>query len=123
MASFIIGVAGGSGSGKSTVTEHIVEAIGDKNVAVVMQDLYYKDLSHLPLEERKKTNLDHPDVFDWELLTHDLLDLYNGITVKMPTYDYANYIRLPESRLIKPAQVVVFEGIFATSCGMPPALH
>lgn len=113
MSSFIIGVAGGSGSGKSTVTEYIVEAIGKENVAVVMHDLYYKDLSYLKLEDRRKVNLDHPDAFDWELLTSHLLNLYNGIPVEMPTYDFANYIRLPEVRLILPAPVVVFEGIFA----------
>ncbi|HMT01894.1 MAG TPA: GTP-binding protein [Burkholderiales bacterium] len=67
MASFIIGVAGGSGSGKSTVTDHIINAIGNTKVAVIMQDSYYKDLSHLPLEERQKVNFDHPDAFDWEL--------------------------------------------------------
>lgn len=113
MASFIIGVAGGSGSGKSTVTEHIVQAIGPENVTVIMQDLYYKDLSHLPLESRKKINLDHPDAFDWELLTNHVLNLYNGVPVEMPTYDYANYIRLPECTVTMPAPVVVFEGIFA----------
>lgn len=113
MASFIIGVAGGSGSGKSTVTEHIVQAIGLENVAVIMQDLYYKDLSHLSIENRRKVNLDHPDAFDWELMTAHVLNLYNGIPVQMPTYDYANYIRLPETTLTMPAPVVVFEGIFA----------
>lgn len=113
MTSFIIGVAGGSGSGKSTVTEHIMQAIGADKVVVINQDVYYKDLSHIPFENRKKVNLDHPDAFDWELMTNHVLNLYNGIPVETPTYDYANYIRLPETHLMMPAPVVVFEGILA----------
>jgi uridine kinase len=112
MASFIIGVAGGSGSGKSTVTEHIEEAIGSDKVAVIMQDSYYKDLSHLSLDNRRKINFDHPDAFDWELLTQHIYNLYNGIPIEMPTYDFAQYTRLSTTRLVIPAQIVVFEGIF-----------
>lgn len=113
MPNFIIGVAGGSGSGKSTVTEHIVAAIGQENVAVIMQDYYYKDLSHLTLEDRKKINFDHPDAFDWDLLTQHVYNLYNGTPIEMPTYDFAQYTRKPETILVMPSQIVVFEGIFA----------
>ena len=113
MNSFIIGVAGGSGSGKSTVTEHIANVIGRNNVAVIMQDYYYKDLSHLSLEDRKKINFDHPDAFDWDLLRQHVQHLYNGMPIEMPTYDFTQYTRKSEYIQVVPAQVVVFEGIFA----------
>ncbi len=113
MTCFIIGVAGGSGSGKSTVTEHIVNAIGSNKVVVVMQDYYYKDLSHLTLEQRKLINFDHPDAFDWELLKLHIDNLYNGLPIEMPTYDYVEYTRKKETLTVMPASVVVFEGIFS----------
>lgn len=112
-SSFIIGVAGGSGSGKSTVTQHIINEIGQENVAVVMQDSYYKDLSSLCLEQRRGINFDHPDAFDWDLLAQHVSNLYNGLPIEMPTYDYTEYIRLPETVIVTPAKVVIFEGIFA----------
>ncbi len=113
MANFIIGVAGGSGSGKSTVTEHIIHAIGRENVAVIVQDNYYKDLSHISLEQRKKINFDHPDAFDWELMIKHLNDLHAGVPINMPVYNFAEYTRSNETTLIPPTDVIVFEGIFA----------
>jgi uridine kinase len=113
MANFIIGVAGGSGSGKSTVTEHIIAATGVDKPAVIMQDYYYKDLAHLPFEERKKVNFDHPDAFDWHLLKKHVNDLYNGIPIEMPTYDFALHTRKVETIMVIPSRIVVFEGIFA----------
>ncbi|MBP9742981.1 MAG: uridine kinase [Burkholderiales bacterium] len=113
MHSFIIGVAGGSGSGKSTVTDYIISVIGKKKVAVIMQDYYYKDLSHLTLDDRKKINFDHPDAFDWELLSLHVNNLYHGIPIEMPTYDFAQYTRKKETIVILPSQIVIFEGIFA----------
>lgn len=113
MHSFIIGVAGGSGSGKSTVTDYIISEIGAKKVAVIMQDYYYKDLSHLTLDDRKKINFDHPDAFDWELLTAHVNNLYNGLPIEMPTYDFAQYTRRRETIVVLPSQIVIFEGIFA----------
>ncbi len=113
MTKFIIGVAGGSGSGKSTVTNHIVSSIGENKVSVIRQDSYYKDLSHLGLDERRKVNLDHPDMFDWELLTRHIKALYNNESVAMPTYDFALYVRKSETIAISPTQIVIFEGIFA----------
>ena len=115
MANFIIGVAGGSGSGKSTVTEHIIHAIGRDNVAVIVQDNYYHNLSHLSLEQRKKINFDHPDAFDWELMIKHLNDLHNGLPIEMPRYDFAEYTRCAETILVPPTDVIVFEGIFALS--------
>ena len=113
MSCFIIGVAGGSGSGKSTVADHIVNAIGRDKVAILRQDYYYNDLSHLPLEERRKVNFAHPDAFDWELLYQHIHNLYNGLPIEMPIHDYSLYIRKSETITITPAQVVVFECIFA----------
>lgn len=112
MTSFIIGVAGGSGSGKSTVTQHIVEAIGSDQVAVLIQDNYYRDLSHLTPEQRRKVNFDHPDSFDWELMIHHLDRLANGIPIEMPTYDYARDTRKEETILVLPAPIIVVEGLF-----------
>ena len=84
MKSFIIGVAGGSGSGKSTVTEQIVSLVGHDNVAVILQDNYYLDRSHLTMEERNRINFDHPDAFDWELMKKQLNDLYHGLPIQIP---------------------------------------
>jgi len=113
MTCFIIGVAGGSGSGKSTVTEHIINNIGNDKVVTLNQDYYYKDLSHLSLEQRKLINFDHPDAFDWDLMKLHFNQLYNGLPINMPTYDYANYIRKSETITVLPSNVVVFEGIFS----------
>jgi uridine kinase len=113
MTCFIIGVAGGSGSGKSTVTEHIINNIGNNNVVTLNQDYYYKDLSHLPFEQRKLINFDHPDAFDWDLMKCHFNSLYNGLPIEMPTYDYANYVRKTDTIYISPSNVIVFEGIFS----------
>jgi uridine kinase len=113
MPSFIIGVAGGSGSGKSTVTEHIVSAIGSEQVAVIIQDNYYRDLAHLTPEQRRKVNFDHPDSFDWELMLKHIDDLANGLPIEMPTYDYARDTRKTETITVLPAPIIVIEGLFA----------
>jgi uridine kinase len=113
MPSFIIGVAGGSGSGKSTVTEHIVSAIGSEQVAVIIQDNYYRDLAHLTPEQRRKVNFDHPDSFDWELMLKHIDDLANGLPIEMPTYDYARDTRSAETITVLPAPIIVIEGLFA----------
>lgn len=113
MSSFIIGVAGGSGSGKTTVTQHIVNSLDGDAVAVIKQDYYYKDLTYLTLEDRRKVNFDHPDAFDWDLLIKHVDMLYNGLPIEMPVYDFAKDNRSNETILVSPAPVVVFEGIFA----------
>ncbi|MEN9946035.1 MAG: hypothetical protein RLZZ293_421 [Pseudomonadota bacterium] len=113
MSSFIIGVAGGSGSGKSTVTEHIVESIGNEQVAIIVQDNYYKNLAHLSHEQRRKINFDHPDAFDWELLFKHIENLANGLPIEMPTYDYTQDLRGEETITITPAPVIVIEGLFS----------
>ena len=113
MGSFIIGVAGGSGSGKSTVTEHIVSAIGSEQVAVIIQDNYYKDLSHLTPEQRRKVNFDHPDAFDWELMLKQIDDLANGLPIEMPTYDFTTDNRSEKTITVLPSPIIVIEGLFA----------
>ena len=113
MSSFIIGVAGGSGSGKSKVTEHIVGAIGADKVAVIIQDNYYVDLGHLTPEQRRKVNFDHPDSFDWELMLKQIDDLSNGVPIEMPTYDYSRDTRRSETITVLPAPIIVIEGLFA----------
>ena len=113
MSSFIIGVAGGSGSGKSTVTEHIVGAIGADKVEVIIQDNYYVDLGHLTPEQRRKVNFDHPDSFDWELMLKQIDDLSNGVPIEMPTYDYSRDTRRSETITVLPAPIIVIEGLFA----------
>ncbi len=113
MKTFIIGVAGGSGSGKSTVTEQIIKAVGSKNVAVLLQDNYYIDRSHLSSIERNKLNFDHPDAFDWDLMKKQLDDLYNGLPINVPLYDFTTHTRKNNVQLLLPAKVIIVEGIFS----------
>ncbi len=110
---FVIGVAGGSGSGKSTVTREVLAAVGAERVAVLMQDDYYLDQSDLSFEERCKTNYDHPDAFDWPLLMQHVQALRNGQTVEKPVYDFTNHIRASERVSVNPAPIIVVEGLFA----------
>ncbi len=110
---FVIGVAGGSGSGKSTVTREVLAAVGEDRVAVLMQDDYYLDQSELSFEERCKTNYDHPDAFDWPLLMQHVQALRNGQAVEKPVYDFTRHIRASERVTVKPAPIIVVEGLFA----------
>ena len=110
---FVIGVAGGSGSGKSTVTREVLASIGSDMAAVVMQDDYYCDQTHLSPEARRKTNYDHPQAFDWPLMVQHVQALLRGETIEMPTYDFAKDNRASETITVKPAPVIVIEGLFA----------
>ena len=110
---FIIGVAGGSGSGKSTVSRQVLASFGDDMVSVVMQDDYYRDQTHLSLEDRRKQNYDHPQAFDWPLLVEHVRALRNGEAIEMPVYDFTVSNRSNETITIKPAPVIVIEGLFA----------
>jgi uridine kinase len=107
----VIGVAGGSGSGKTTVTNAILERVGRERIAVLPHDAYYHDLSHMPLEQRARVNFDHPDAFDNTLYLVHLDALAGGQPVAMPTYDFATYVRLPEVLVVAPQPVVLLEGI------------
>jgi uridine kinase len=107
----VIGVAGGSGSGKTTVTNAIVERVGLERIALLPHDSYYNDLSHLPLEQRAQVNFDHPDAFDNALYLAHLDALIHGQQVAIPTYDFTTYIRLPEELVVLPQPVILLEGI------------
>ncbi len=98
----LIGIAGGSGSGKTTVQRRIVESLDQSQILVIEHDSYYRDLSHLPIEARTKFNFDHPDLLETELLVHDLDELLKGNSIDMPLYDFAEYIRKAESRKWSP---------------------
>lgn len=108
--SLLIGVAGGSGSGKTTVARSIQERVGAYSV-FLDQDAYYRDLGHLPLEERRKVNFDHPDAFDTGLLIEHLEQLSLGRSIRRPTYDFAAHTRAAGEVLVEPARVIVVDGI------------
>ena len=107
----IIGIAGGTGSGKTTVVRKIVEALPPHYVAVVPLDSYYNDTSHMTEEERHAINFDHPDAFDWKLLHRQVNDLRNGLAIEQPTYSYTLCNRLPETVHVEPKPVIIIEGI------------
>ncbi len=107
----LIGIAGGTGSGKSTVTREIYKSITDRNVAIIEQDSYYKDQSDISFEERVKTNYDHPFAFDNELLISHLKDLLDGKSIQKPIYDFENHNRKKETVLVEPKDIIVLEGI------------
>lgn len=109
---FIIGVAGGSGSGKTTVTAKVLETIGPDMAAVIVQDYYYRDQAHLTFEQRLATNYDHPHAFDWPLLIEHIEELLAGRPIEMPVYDFTNHTRATETITVKPAPVIVIEGLF-----------
>jgi uridine kinase len=107
----IIGVAGGTGSGKTTIAKAIIEAVGPSRIALIPHDAYYKDAGGLPLAERAKVNFDHPDALETGLLVRHLEELIAGRPVEMPAYDFGTHTRLSKGRLVKPAPVIVLEGI------------
>jgi uridine kinase len=111
MRSVIIGVAGGTGSGKTTVVRALVEKLGSSDVAVIQHDSYYRDRSHLPPTERESINYDHPDALESSLLVTHLNQLSQGYPIKVPMYDFATHTRKPETKRIEPRQVIIVEGI------------
>ena len=108
---FLIGVAGGSSSGKTTVAERLAELAGARHLALIKLDSYYVDLGDRPLEDRVGFNYDHPDAFDWPLLNDHLAALTAGAPVPVPVYDYVQFNRTGAVRLVQPARIVVVEGI------------
>jgi uridine kinase len=108
---YLIGVAGGSSSGKTTVAERLANLAGDGNVALLKLDAYYVARTHPLLEERARSNYDHPDVFDWDLLDRHVAALVAGESVDVPLYDYANYERAAGTRRVDSARIIVVEGI------------
>lgn len=107
----IIGIAGGTGSGKTTVVRRIIESLPKGEVSVIPQDCYYKDNHHIPLETRLTMNYDEPASIEWTLLVEHLKKLKNGESVEMPTYDFITCSRLKETIHVEPRDVVVVEGI------------
>lgn len=110
---FVIGVAGGSGSGKSTVTREVLATVGADMAAVLMQDDYYLDQSELSFEERCQTNYDHPDAFDWPLMMAHVQALREGQAIEMPVYDFTVHNRSSRTITVRPAPIIVIEGLFA----------
>ena len=107
----LIGLSGGSGSGKTTLAAAIHEQLGNHRSAVLSLDAYYKDLSHIPLEERAKVNFDRPDALDVQLLTQQIRQLRCGTVVEVPRYDFTMHTRCPETFTLQPKAVVLVEGI------------
>jgi uridine kinase len=110
--SFVIGIAGGTGAGKTTVAREIASSVGEP-VTRIPLDNYYEDLSHLDLEERAEVNYDHPSAFEWELIVDHVDALCRGEAVEMPEYDFGIHNRKDETTTVEPTEVVVVEGIFA----------
>lgn len=111
MKPLIIGIAGGSGSGKSTVARRVAEALVAQSVAFIDMDAYYRNFVHLPIEDRRRINWDHPEAFDIELLTAHLRELAAGRAIDKPVYDFVTHTRSDRVEGVPPADVVVVDGI------------
>ncbi|WP_276716890.1 uridine kinase [Caloranaerobacter azorensis] len=107
----LIGITGGTGSGKSTVAQEIFNSLPEKNIVIIEQDSYYKDQSHLTFEERIKTNYDHPLAFDNDLLIKHLKDLLEGKPIEKPIYDFEAHNRKKETVRVEPKDIIILEGI------------
>ena len=107
----IIGIAGGTGSGKTTVVKHIAQALPPRCVAVVPLDSYYNDTTGMTMEERRAINFDHPDAFDWKLLSEQVHQLKSGKAIEQPTYSYIESNRQKETIHVEPKPVIIIEGI------------
>ncbi len=116
----VIGIAGGTGSGKTTVVKKIVDALPTDEVAVLSQDSYYRDNSHLPIEARQEINFDHPDSVEFELLIEHLKNLKSGRSINEPNYSYLSCTRSEETNRVKPRDVIIVEGILVLT---QPALR
>ena len=113
----VIGIAGGSGSGKTTVVKAIAENLKGEKVVIIPQDSYYKDSSDLTDEEKRHHNFDHPDAIDWELLCEQLAELKSGKTIHQPVYSYISCSRSKtETVTVEPADVIIIEGILIFTC-------
>jgi uridine kinase len=111
MSSFVIGVAGGSGSGKTTVVRRIVDSLGPEQVTLLDHDRYYRDRNDLRLEERAALNYDHPDALETDLLVRHVRELKSGKPVDVPQYDFTRHARLPQTETFQPRRALIVEGI------------
>lgn len=108
---FIIGIAGGSGSGKTTLVNSILERVPYDQISLLTQDSYYKDSGHLPIEQRRALNFDHPDSIEWDLMLSDIQKLKSGHDIESPTYSYLTCTRQQETVRVKPNKILLIEGI------------
>ena len=106
-----VGVAGGTGAGKTTISQAILDDVGRDRIAYIQHDAYYRDLGHLPLAQRREQNMDHPNALETELLLEHLADLRRGEAVRVPVYDFASYRRTERTTLVSPRPVILVEGI------------
>ena len=113
---YIIGIAGGSGSGKTTLVNSILKLVPFDQVSVLTQDSYYKDSRHLPMEQRRELNFDHPDSIEWDLMLSDIQQLKSGHKIESPTYSYITCTRQEETVPIKPKKILLVEGILIFTC-------
>ena len=111
----VVGIAGGTGSGKTTVVKKIIENLPKDEVAVLYQDSYYKDMGHLPMEERLELNFDHPESIEFDLIVKHIKELKKGKTIEQPIYSYLTCTRSPETIPVAPKHVVIVEGILILS--------
>ena len=111
MKPFLIGIAGGTGSGKTSVARRIYESLHVESAVFLDYDAYYKELGHLPLEERERINFDHPDSLDTELFIHHLQRLIDGLPIEKPVYDFTRHTRAPQTVRVDPRDVVLVDGI------------
>ena len=108
---FIVGIAGGTGSGKTTLAKKIAETLGNDTVTLIDADSYYRDLSHLPLHQRHQINFDHPDALDTPLLIEHIKKLNQGFSIKKPIYDFSTHTRTKETVTVAPKPVILIDGI------------
>src|SRR6185369_411403 len=107
----IIGICGGTGSGKTTIARAIVDSVGARNVILIEQDSYYKNLADMPLDERHQANFDHPEAIDFDILIGHIKSLKKGESIEMPLYDMVTHTRRNETETFEPKPVVIVEGI------------
>ena len=110
-SSILIGIAGGTGSGKTSIANYLLKQFGNDELIVIEQDSYYKDNSNLSMDERNQQNFDHPEAIDIELFNKQMESLLSGKPVKIPIYDFSNHNRIEQLQLVKPTKIIIVEGI------------
>lgn len=110
-SSILIGIAGGTGSGKTSIANYLLKQFGNDELIVIEQDSYYKDNSNLSMDERNQQNFDHPEAIDIELFNKQMESLLGGKPVKIPIYDFSNHNRIEQLQLVKPTKIIIVEGI------------